>query len=263
MMENIIFYFSGTGNSLAVAKDIAKKIDNTELISISEALKKGPVKLSNERIGFVFPSYYACMPPIVKRFISTLDFQGTQYLFGVVTFGGAYGMTLAQLSQTIAERQGVLNAGFSVRMPGNYIDKYSAWPSSIQKIVLKREKKKVDQIASAVKEKSLARIPQGSLLLRLSEKTDYNLIANFGNMANNFHATKKCNGCGSCEKICPVDNIKLTDTHPVWGNTCEHCVACIQWCPQQAIEYADKTAKRMRYRNPEVTLSDFIPNSIK
>jgi MinD superfamily P-loop ATPase containing an inserted ferredoxin domain len=260
-MDNRIFYFSGTGNSLAVAKDIAEKIGQTDLISVADALRDAPVQLTGERIGFVFPSYYACVPAIVKRLISTLEFRQAQYLFGVVTFGGAYGTTLAQLSRAVAERQGVLNAGFSVRMPGNYIDKYGAFPLPIQKIFLKGEKKKVERIASAVRAKQSGQIPRGSRLIRRSEEKNLNRIAGFGAMAENFHPTEKCTGCGTCERLCPVENIKLTDGRPVWGNVCEHCEACIQWCPQKAVEYADKTAKRTRYHNPEVTVSELTARS--
>jgi len=39
MAKNIIFYFSGTGNSLKVAKDIAISIQDCELISIGKPHK--------------------------------------------------------------------------------------------------------------------------------------------------------------------------------------------------------------------------------
>lgn len=81
---------------------------------------------------------------------------------------------------------------------------------------------------------------------------------NFYEMVKNYHVTEKCNGCGTCERICPVGNIKMVDMKPRWGNTCEQCVACIQWCPAKAIEYADKTAKRRQYRHPEVKISDLL-----
>lgn len=35
-------------------------------------------------------------------------------------------------------------------------------------------------------------------------------------------------------------------------------MACIQYCPKQAIEYSKKTVGRKRYRNPNVTLQEMI-----
>ena len=71
----------------------------------------------------------------------------------------------------------------------------------------------------------------------------------------------KCTGCAICQKICPVDNIKIENKQPIWGKQCEQCMACIQWCPTQAIEYSDKTRKRKRYHNPEIKISDMICDS--
>ncbi len=258
MSNNIIFYFTGTGNSLAIARDIASSLGDAQLISISEALKNEPFDLTGKKVGFVFPSYYACVPSIVRRFISGADLSGAKYLFGIVSFGGSYGMTLAQLSQAIAESGGVLNAGFSVHMPGNYIDKYGAWPLAIQRIFLNSKAKKVEKIVLVIKANGFTRIPKGSFIQRSFEEKDHKILNGFGDAAKNYHTNDNCTGCGVCEKICPVNNIKLVDARPVWGNSCEHCVACIQWCPQKAIEYADKTAKRTRYHNPGVSLSDFM-----
>lgn len=258
MAKNIIFYFTGTGNSLAVAKEISEQLGDTQLISISKALKSEPFDFIGKKVGFVFPSYYACTPSIVKRFIAGINLKDVQYIFGVVTFGGSYGMTLDQLRQAIAKSGGTLNAGFSVRMPGNYIDNYGAWPLAIQKFVLKRKTKKVKKIVSVIKINGFTHIPKGSFILRSTEKKDLEILDSFGSMAKNYHTNDKCSNCGVCEKVCPVNNIKLTDSHPMWGDNCEHCVACIQWCPQKAIEYADKTSERTHYHNPEVTLSDLM-----
>jgi flavodoxin len=51
-----IYYFSGTGNSLAVAREIAKGLRG-QLLSIPAAVRKGRVELKGECIGIVFPAY--------------------------------------------------------------------------------------------------------------------------------------------------------------------------------------------------------------
>jgi ferredoxin/flavodoxin len=260
-MSNIIFCFTGTGNSLAVARDIAGKLGDTKVVSIAEAMSENNVDLPYDRIGFVFPVYYSSVPAIVKRFIAKLSFDKSQYIFGVVTFGGSQGMTFSQLDQRIAERGGILGAGFGVRMPGNYIVKYGAFPPAIQRVLFKREKKRVNDISMMIRERGSARIPKGCLSSWLTAGFVNKILANFSSMAGNYHSTDKCNGCGTCERVCPVGNIHLEGRKPNWGNSCELCVACIQWCPRQAIEYADITTKRKRYQHPEVGAADLFSKS--
>ncbi|MFL0198273.1 EFR1 family ferrodoxin [Clostridium sp. WILCCON 0269] len=256
-MANIIFYFSGTGNSLTVARDMADKLGNTKIVSVAKAIKESPIDLLYERIGFVFPVYFTSVPPIIKRFIAKLNLDKSQYIFGVITCGAAYGTAFIQLSQYIAERGGALNAGFPVYMPGNNINLYNAWPTVIQRILLNREKKTAKKISKIVRAKSSVRIPKGSIFVKLS-KVSIETMEDYGKMSLDYHVTEKCIGCGTCEKICPVSNIRMENKKPRWGDACERCVACIQWCPTKAIEYAHKTAKRKQYRHPEVKISDLL-----
>jgi len=54
-MGNIVFYFSGTGNSLKVAKNLAKELDDCEIISMSKTYN---LAKEYDRIGFVYPVYF-------------------------------------------------------------------------------------------------------------------------------------------------------------------------------------------------------------
>lgn len=257
-MTNVIFYFTGTGNSLAVARDIAGKLGDTKLVPIRDAMAQEDMDTDYERIGFVFPVYYVCVPAIVRRFIGKLNLNGPRYVFSVVTCGGSYGTTLSQMQKLVAGGGGSLNAGFYVRMPGNYIVKYGAYPSVLRNLIIRREKKRISGIAETIKGKRAVRIPGGSIIIARMEDSYRKIVDNLGDMAVNFHTTDQCNGCGTCQKLCPVNNISISEKRPVWGNSCEQCMACIQWCPVQAIEYGDKTQKRKRYRNPEVNVKSII-----
>ena len=62
-----------------------------------------------------------------------------------------------------------------------------------------------------------------------------------------FTASDSCVGCGLCAKMCPLNNIKITDGKPSWGTTCTHCMACLGNCPKEAIEYGDKTVNKGKY----------------
>lgn len=260
-MENIIFYFTGTGNSLVVARDIADQMGNTKLLSIADAIKEEAIDLSYERIGFVFPVYYSSIPSIVERFIKRLHFKENQYIFSVVTLGGVSEMALWQLSHCIKEQNGLLSSGFKILMPGNYIIKYGAYRSIIQRKLIKREKRRVRVISMVIMEKRKVHIPRRDLLSMASSETLIKMISEIGKNAQNFHINSQCTGCGICERLCPTDNVKLEHGRPKWGIDCEACMACIQWCPTQAIEYANKTEKRKRYHHPEIKSSDIMPHS--
>ncbi|AMP20679.1 hypothetical protein AZF37_05350 [endosymbiont 'TC1' of Trimyema compressum] len=54
-------------------------------------------------------------------------------------------------------------------------------------------------------------------------------------------------------QICQVNNITLKEKKMVWGILCTQCMACIQWCPQNAISHALIKNKRSRYIHPYVT----------
>lgn len=77
-------------------------------------------------------------------------------------------------------------------------------------------------------------------------------------MDKSFWINSNCNTCGICKSICPSKNIELKDGKPLWKHQCEQCLACIQWCPKQAIQYGKKTEKRKRYTNPYVSIKELI-----
>ncbi|PRR80376.1 [FeFe] hydrogenase, group A [Clostridium vincentii] len=60
--------------------------------------------------------------------------------------------------------------------------------------------------------------------------------------------TKKCIGCGSCKRACPVDCIQgeVKKQHDIDYNRCTHCGACISACPVDAITAGDNTIKFLR-----------------
>jgi len=46
---------------------------------------------------------------------------------------------------------------------------------------------------------------------------------------------KKCNGCGTCQDICPVGAIKIEDNKAVISDDCVECGVCEDQCPNKAI----------------------------
>jgi Fe-S-cluster-containing hydrogenase component 2 len=70
-------------------------------------------------------------------------------------------------------------------------------------------------------------------------------------------------GAGFVPGFAPVGNIGIVDDWPIWQHRCEQCFACLQWCPQEAIQFGSNTANRKRYHHPNVRLADMLRASSK
>ncbi len=118
-MDAEIYYFSGTGNSLFVAKEIAGTIGG-KLIPISSAIKKEKINIEADAIGIVFPVFYATndcgIPLIISRFIRKLENLDSKYVFAVCTCGNMPGTTIENLAKQVSSQGGELAAGFTFKM---------------------------------------------------------------------------------------------------------------------------------------------------
>ncbi len=56
-MSTAIYYFSGTGNSLHVARELQKRIPDSRLIPIVHLLRQERVKTTDETAGLIFPTF--------------------------------------------------------------------------------------------------------------------------------------------------------------------------------------------------------------
>lgn len=81
-----------------------------------------------------------------------------------------------------------------------------------------------------------------------------------------FTVTDACIGCGACVAVCPKGNYSLSGKGVNIEGDCEFCFACIQNCPQKAIQFVknendpflSKGEKNpnARYRNEHISLVD-------
>lgn len=146
-MKTNLFYFSATGNSLVVAKDIAAKLPNTQIFSIPQVINQR-IDLNAEIIGIIYPVYYGGMPRIIIDFINRLEPGNIKYLFAVCTCGAFPAGSLLQTQKLLRLKNIALNAGFSIQMPGNYLVRYGAIAGKKQKDQFAKAKMKIDVIYS-------------------------------------------------------------------------------------------------------------------
>jgi ferredoxin len=255
-METSIFYFSGTGNSLKVARDIADSIPQSRLISIPLALRQGFD--AKGRIGIVFPVYMFGLPLIVSEFIRKLKSVPGNYIFGVLTLGGLAGGALDQLRSELAVQGIVLSAGFLVTMPGNYTPLYQAIAPNKQKKIFAKQHKRTEEIARIVMQGATHHDRGFSLLNGLLKRLYKAGAPKIPFLDKDFWSQDSCTSCGMCRDVCPVNNIEIIEGRPRWRHTCQQCFACLQWCPPEAIQYGKRTIGRRRYRNPDVGVADII-----
>lgn len=261
-MKTALYYFSGTGNSYAVAKKLHSELGDCKLLSIMECVKNKKYELFDElgvnAVGFVFPLYYFSMPKAVIDFVENINLTGASYVFAVITRGGAawQGGALSHLREKLKIRGYSLNAGFYIRMPDNYITAYSIPGEQAREKYFNQADKKLSSIIPKIKAMSHIIEREYSVVLRPLIHDFY--LKNLDKIDNNFFADEKCNSCGICEKICHCGNISMENGKPQWKHNCQLCLACIHYCPNKAIQYKKGTLNRERYHHPDVPLTVYI-----
>jgi ferredoxin len=152
-----------------------------------------------------------------------------------------------------------LSSGYSIVLPSNYIPWGGPGPMDAQQCLFSEAREKIKAIAAAVLQGEQHDVERGPLWQNIPFSLIYKIsFQKVSKTDKHFWADDKCNHCRICAKVCPANNIEITDGKPRWLHRCEQCMACIQWCPQEAIQYGKKTVNYPRYHHPEVTLEDMF-----
>ncbi len=258
-MSTTIFYYTGTGNSLWVAKKLAEKPDNTTLHSIPKVTDAELTKMDFDIVGFVFPVHIWGVPGNVLNFIERINSFAPNYCFAVATNGGQVANTLIQLQKFLKNKGVTLNSGFGVTLPSNYIPWGGPGPEEKQQKLFAAASEKIAAISDVITNRKSQPMEKGPLWQRLLFSMVYKASANHvREMDKKFRADEKCNSCKICAQVCPADNIMMVNGKPDWQHQCQQCYACLQWCPQEAIQYGKKTPDYERYQHPEIKLKEIL-----
>lgn len=244
----MIFYFTGTGNSLFAAKRALT--DGEELINIADAIKNDKYEYSvpsGENVGFVFPVYFYTVPTIVGDFIEKLELKDAEYVYAIITCGGGISQAGAVLKKMLSKHGIDLNYVSSLLMPDNSMLFYQIPSIEQSKERLENAEKRIKEIRESIERHATVSIGDSTVLSDLVG-VGYKMC----NKTAKFYATDSCIGCGLCERNCPQNVIVMKDGKPQWVKpTCTKCSSCINRCPKQSIQYGNATKKRNRYVNPE------------
>lgn len=252
MSKNIIFVFSGTGNSLWAAKKISEKLENCDIVSMGRN-KEYTLTAEYDVIGFVYPTYYRGIPARAEDFILQLDLQNNRntYFFAVATCGSVATAcnATAQLRNLLKQKGITLSYAEKLDMFSNYIIMYNMRDSVEEET--RQSARDLEPIIDNIKKRT---VDVTESKIKPFEHLIYKGFFHFApHMDKHFNVSDACIHCGICQKVCPVNNIDLSqDEKPYFKHHCEQCLACIHHCPVKAINYKDKTQNRERYTHPDI-----------
>jgi len=274
-MKTIIYFFSGSGNSMFIAKELAKLIPNTDLIPVVKAIQKNSFTIEAENVGFIFPCHGTTIPIPIKVFVEKMIITSTKYFFGIVTRGGSVFSGFDLIDKSLKKQGKKLNASFYINMAMNdpklkFFKIHSE--SEIKKLeesALKKLIKIKDVICSQedyIEKDSIGvSFSKSKILNFLLEKLISFMAHNFSpTVKKYFYTDSNCIGCGICEKVCLSGKIKLVNGKPVWQKsiTCYLCYSCLNYCPKSAVQIYSKiwmksyTTEKGRYPHPYATYND-------
>ena len=248
----MILYFTGTGNS-RYAASIVSRITGDELVSIHAEMRNRRENPYLARYSFssrqpfviVSPTHCYRLPRAVEEFLRDCRFVGSRKLYFLLTCGSSAGAA-AVYARKLAEDMGMEYMGLgSVVMPENYIALFNSPSYDQAQGILRAAVSPVESYARLIAaEKTITDSSRGSALLSRINPLFYR----FWVKDKLFRVGENCSGCGLCEKICPMVNIRMTEQdRPRWSGNCMHCMACISSCPQEAIEYGPISRGKRRY----------------
>jgi len=250
-----IYYFSGTGNSLWSAKKIAQILgEPCELHNIGIEAEKEEIIIEAQKVVLVYPSYAYGPPLIVSRFAKKAVFN-TPYLAAFVTYGTSPGGTQAQLYNILKKKN--INSFYFGKIPAmeNYIPFFGPFN---EKKISKR---------TAMQEKATEKAARYVIESKTNKINPFRPLSSFFSFLFSFgvkvfykyyKVSDKCNGCGTCEKVCQVGAITMKENRPLFSGKCENCVACIDICPLRAIQFGRSKFGTRGYCHPDINITELF-----
>lgn len=258
MKDTVIFCYSGTGNCLDLAKNIARGLGGADIVMMRSAPVVTDVREA-ARVGFVFPCYGGGAPSDVLRFAKTIQVSPAAYTFAVSQSAAYMGTGLSELNKLIPLRywRAVTHQCSCVWL---FPHRLMIPPLSPEKAQARSEKLAAE-IAAEIAAGTVSKKAPPKNVLNAGENKVWPLIA--GKKVAAFRVSNACISCGQCARLCPRQNIRMENGRPVFGANCAQCLGCLQYCPKEAISIGKITEKREHYHNPNISAAELMRDIIR
>ncbi len=258
-MDILILYFSGTGNTHFIAKRIKDSLQN-ENAECSAVETFPPERIKDyDTLIFSFPIYGCKMPEFLKQFTDKFLLTKSKRIILFSTFAYTPCNSMKEAANYFEKRGFQVTFAKGIKMPGSdgllLLKKGTRAAKKASQVNLKNIEQFVNNVKDAIYSNSTAK-PQGNILFE-----PLNLIMNLfipieNTLKKAMFADENCIHCGICEKVCPVSNIKVTESEVLFGKECVLCLRCVSQCPVEAIQIGKFTKGTVRWRGPS---GDFNP----
>lgn len=263
--KRLIFYFTGTGNSLYVVRQLAD--ENTELLSIPQVIRQKTFEYQADEIGLVYPIYGHMPPYMVRQFLKQAKLKA-EYTFAVLTFGARKCSAVEILDGITHEAGWQFDYINTLMMVDNWLPNFDM---SEQMKMDKQIPENLALIKNDICEQKRWKQPvtQMERDMHAGFMAFSGLDPEVGFLKKSekcFVVTDRCVGCGICTGVCPRGNYSFDNKGIKIEGDCEFCFACIQNCPQKAIQFSKVTDDPLlahgernseaRYRNQYISVMD-------
>lgn len=244
----MILYFSATGNSEYLAKQLAQLIDD-EAVDLFPYIKSGEGGnfTSKKPYVLVVPTYSWRVPRFISEYLKTCTLSGTKDIYVLMNYGDSCG-NAQKYARCNATSLGLNFKGlYGIQMPENYLMLFSIAPDDMNRKIVHASHDELKRFANYVNDSADIPSQKVSLAGKLESSFVNSVFFKFIVGDKKFRYTDKCIKCGKCARVCVLNNITYVDGYPRWNGNCTHCAACIAKCPDEAIEYGKKSIGKERY----------------
>jgi len=246
---------SGTGNTKRAAELFQLQLNSMQMeCEIANwATSKFEGWEEADAYGFASPTHAYREPTVFKKKLKSLPNVNNKNIpcFIMTSCEGQTGNLFYRIGKTLQKKGANIVGNFTFFAPSNVL----MWPKSL---VRSKDMLTLEHQHNFMNfAKTLPEILEKNSPLKLKRKLGTSILAALvkdrmlrGMVRWNIKADKsKCVKCGLCAKNCMAQTITLDPFPIVKMSKCVVCLACINLCPQNALD-SKNTRKEKRYKGP-------------